>query len=87
MKTFQQMDWINFVLLPMFLFSATFYPITVYPECIQGDPGVPAVARRRAGARDQRGALHARRGRPRGLLPGDDRDRAMLTTGGSGSCS
>ncbi len=35
MKAFQQMDWINFVLLPMFLFSATFYPITVYPECIQ----------------------------------------------------
>lgn len=35
MKTFQQMDWINFVLLPMFLFSATFYPITVYPEWVQ----------------------------------------------------
>jgi lipooligosaccharide transport system permease protein len=35
MKTFQQMDWINFVLLPMFLLSATFYPITVYPEAIQ----------------------------------------------------
>ncbi len=35
MKTFQQMDWINFVMLPMFLFSATFYPITVYPEAIQ----------------------------------------------------
>jgi lipooligosaccharide transport system permease protein len=35
MKTFQQMDWINFVLLPMFLFSATFYPISVYPEPIQ----------------------------------------------------
>lgn len=35
MKTFQQMDWIAFVLLPMFLFSATFYPITVYPEPIQ----------------------------------------------------
>jgi lipooligosaccharide transport system permease protein len=35
MKTFQQMDWINFILLPMFLFSATFYPITVYPEPIQ----------------------------------------------------
>ena len=35
MKTFQQMDWINFVILPMFLFSATFYPITVYPEAIQ----------------------------------------------------
>jgi lipooligosaccharide transport system permease protein len=35
MKTFQQMDWIQFVMLPMFLFSATFYPITVYPEPIQ----------------------------------------------------
>lgn len=35
MKTFQQMDWINFVLLPMFLLSATFYPITVYPEWIR----------------------------------------------------
>ena len=35
MKTFQQMDWIQFVMLPMFLFSATFYPMTVYPEPIQ----------------------------------------------------
>jgi len=35
MKTFQQMDWINFILLPMFLLSATFYPITVYPEPVQ----------------------------------------------------
>jgi lipooligosaccharide transport system permease protein len=35
MKTFQQMDWIQFVLLPMFLLSATFYPITVYPEPVQ----------------------------------------------------
>jgi lipooligosaccharide transport system permease protein len=35
MKVFQQMEWIAFVLLPMFLFSATFYPITVYPEFIQ----------------------------------------------------
>lgn len=35
MKTFQQMDWINFVMLPMFLFSATFFPITVYPEAVQ----------------------------------------------------
>ncbi|WP_427016628.1 ABC transporter permease [Pseudarthrobacter sp. P1] len=35
MKTFQQMDWINFVMLPMFLFSATFYPLTVYPGPIQ----------------------------------------------------
>lgn len=35
MKTFQQMDWINFIMLPMFLLSATFYPITVYPEWMQ----------------------------------------------------
>ena len=35
MKTFQQMDWVNFILLPMFLLSATFYPITVYPGWIQ----------------------------------------------------
>ncbi|HEY0261222.1 MAG TPA: ABC transporter permease [Lacisediminihabitans sp.] len=35
MKTFQQMDWINFLLLPMFLFSATFYPLSVYPAPIQ----------------------------------------------------
>ena len=35
MTTFQQMDVINFVMLPMFLFSATLYPISVYPEAIQ----------------------------------------------------
>ena len=35
MKTFQQMDWITFVLLPMFLFSATLYPIAVYPQALQ----------------------------------------------------
>ncbi|TFD56524.1 ABC transporter permease [Cryobacterium sp. Hh38] len=35
MKTFQQMDWITFVLLPMFLFSATFYPLSVYPPGVQ----------------------------------------------------
>ena len=35
LKTFQQMDWINFVMLPMFIFSATFYPISVYPQVIQ----------------------------------------------------
>lgn len=35
LKTFQQMDWVNFVMLPMFLFSATFYPLSVYPQAIQ----------------------------------------------------
>ena len=52
MKTFQQMDWINFVMLPMFLFSATFYPITVYPRVAAvRHPGAAALARRRARAR------------------------------------
>ena len=32
LKTFQQMEWILFVLLPMFLFSATFYPLSVYSQ-------------------------------------------------------
>ena len=35
LKTFQQMEWIQFAMLPMFLFSATFYPLTVYPEAVQ----------------------------------------------------
>lgn len=34
-KTFQQVEWVTFIMLPMFLFSATFYPISVYPEPIQ----------------------------------------------------
>lgn len=33
--TFQQMDWINIVLLPMFLFSATLFPISTFPEGVQ----------------------------------------------------
>ena len=35
LKSFQQMDWIPVVLLPMFLLSSTFFPITVYPEGVQ----------------------------------------------------
>ena len=35
LKSFQQMDWITFVMLPMFLFSATFYPLSVYPQAIR----------------------------------------------------
>ena len=34
-KTFIHMDWIMVVLLPMFLLSATFFPITVYPFALQ----------------------------------------------------
>ena len=35
MKSFQQMQWINFFLLPIFLFSGTFFPLSVYPEWLQ----------------------------------------------------
>ncbi len=29
------MNWLQFALLPMFLFSGTFYPITMYPDWLQ----------------------------------------------------
>lgn len=33
--TFQQMDWINIALLPMFMFSSTLFPIAVFPQAVQ----------------------------------------------------
>ena len=36
MKSFEQMNIINIVLLPMFLFSGSFYPLSVYPGWLQG---------------------------------------------------
>jgi lipooligosaccharide transport system permease protein len=35
MKTWQDFDLIQLVILPLFLFSATFYPIETYPEAIR----------------------------------------------------
>jgi lipooligosaccharide transport system permease protein len=35
-KSYQQMDFINIALLPLFLFSGSFYPLTVYPGYLQG---------------------------------------------------
>ena len=35
MRTWQDFDLINLVILPMFLFSGTFYPIDAYPEGIR----------------------------------------------------
>ncbi len=34
-RSWQDFDTVNLVQLPMFLFSATFYPLTVYPVAIQ----------------------------------------------------
>jgi lipooligosaccharide transport system permease protein len=33
-KSWQQLEWINTAILPMFLFSTTFYPLDVYPPAI-----------------------------------------------------
>ena len=35
MKTWQDFDLIQLVILPLFLFSATFYPIEAYPEALR----------------------------------------------------
>jgi lipooligosaccharide transport system permease protein len=35
MKSFQQLELVNIVLLPMFLFSGSFYPLDVFPEWLQ----------------------------------------------------
>ena len=35
MKSFQQLEMVNVVLLPMFLFSGSFYPLDVFPEWLQ----------------------------------------------------
>jgi lipooligosaccharide transport system permease protein len=35
MRTWQDLELIGLIQLPMFLFSATFFPITTYPEAIQ----------------------------------------------------
>lgn len=35
LTTFQQMSWVSFALLPLFMFSGTFFPLEVYPEPAQ----------------------------------------------------
>jgi lipooligosaccharide transport system permease protein len=35
MRSWQDFDLIQLVILPLFLFSATFYPITTYPEAVR----------------------------------------------------
>ena len=55
MRSWQDFDIINLAILPMFLFSATFFPLSAYPGLDRGrDPGDAALPRRRpaAGADD-----------------------------------
>jgi lipooligosaccharide transport system permease protein len=35
MRTWQDFDLVQLVILPLFLFSGTFYPLTTYPEPIR----------------------------------------------------
>ncbi len=35
MRSFQDFEWVTLLTLPMFLFSATFYPVTAYPTWLQ----------------------------------------------------
>ena len=35
MKSFQQLEIVNIILLPMFLFSGSFYPVSVFPVWLQ----------------------------------------------------
>jgi lipooligosaccharide transport system permease protein len=35
MKSFQQLEVVNIFLLPMFLFSGSFYPVSVFPQWLQ----------------------------------------------------
>ena len=35
MRSWQDFDFVSLAILPLFLFSATFYPITVYPDWLQ----------------------------------------------------
>jgi hypothetical protein len=35
MRTWQDFDYVQLAILPMFLFSATFYPLSTYPDVLQ----------------------------------------------------
>jgi lipooligosaccharide transport system permease protein len=47
MRSWQDFEYITLATLPMFLFSATFYPLSVYPE---GQPTAPSVSSRTSAA-------------------------------------
>ena len=89
MKTFQQMDWINFVMLPMFLFSATFYPLSVYPQSIQWlIQAMPLWHGVELLRQISVGVFTPATARPHRLLPGDDRRSAWRSPpAGCAGCS
>jgi hypothetical protein len=78
MRSWADFEYVPAVQVPLFLFSATFFPLSQYGEVGLGGAAQPAVPRRRPGAganlgewswtygRSRRRARCARRGRPRG---------------------
>ena len=58
MRSWQDFDLVQLALLPMFLFSTTFFPLTVYPGAGPGRGRVPAALPR---DRDHARAVHGLR--------------------------
>ena len=89
MRSWQDFEFVQLAILPMFLFSATFYPLSTYPRPLQvvvqltplyhGDRADPRADHRR-GRRD-------RPARARALLRRARRARVWRSRhAGSGSC-
>ncbi len=61
MRSWQDFDILNLAILPMFLFSATFFPLSTYPDwletVIQADAALP---RRRPDPRATTGTVGSR---------------------------
>lgn len=45
MRSWQDFDYVNLILLPLFLFSGTFYPVTIYPHYLQVIVGLTPLYR------------------------------------------
>ena len=61
MRSWADFEYVPAVTLPLFLFSATFYPLSEYGELGVGRAAQPAVSRCGVGARRQPWASGARR--------------------------
>ena len=65
MRSWADFEYVTAVTLPLFLFSATFYPLSSYGELGLGRAAEPAVPRRRPRARPQPRAVRVVDARPR----------------------
>ena len=76
MRSWQDFDLVGLVTLPLFLFSGTFYPLSVYPRGLPGDhPLLPALPQRGDHPLPDPGHLRLEPGRARRLPAGDGGDR------------